>query len=79
MLLSSWLRNWKRSAPAARRRAQTSPRPDCRPWDVRTGKELATLSSPDRVAVVAFSPDGKFLAAESKDGSVRIWAIPAAK
>jgi uncharacterized protein (TIGR03118 family) len=26
MLFSSWLRNWKRSAPAARRRTQTSPR-----------------------------------------------------
>jgi WD40 repeat protein len=50
-----------------------------RVWDAETDKELAALSCPDRVDVVAFSPDGKSLAGESKDGSVRIWAVPAAK
>ncbi len=46
-----------------------------RVWEVETGKELAALSSADRVNVVAFSPDGKFLATGSKDGSVRIWPV----
>jgi WD40 repeat protein len=50
-----------------------------RVWDVETGKELAALPCPGRVAMVAFSPDGKSLAAGSEDGSVRIWVVPAAK
>lgn len=49
-----------------------------RVWDVGTGKELAALSSSDRVSVsvVAFSPDGRSVAAGSQDGSIRIWGVP---
>src|SRR5262249_56011585 len=42
-------------------------------WDVETGKELATFGkSPDQVLAVAFSPDGKTLAAANagKDPNV---------
>ncbi len=44
--------------------------------DVETRKQLVALPSLDRVLVLAFSPDGKSLDGGSKDGSVRIWAVP---
>ena len=58
-------------------------------WDLATDKKRGTLqghakedketSEPaSSVESVAFSPDGKSLAAGSKDGSVRIWVVPAA-
>ena len=50
-----------------------------RVWDLETGREFAALPGPDRVTVVAFSPDGNSLAAGSRDGSVRIWAVPVTK
>ncbi|HYH68781.1 MAG TPA: hypothetical protein VD866_29075 [Urbifossiella sp.] len=46
-------------------------------WVADEGRELAALPTPDRVGAVAFSPDGKSLAAGSKDGSVPIWPVPA--
>lgn len=46
-----------------------------RVWSVETGKELAALSSPERITTVAYGLDGTFLAAGSEDGSVRIWAV----
>src|SRR5262249_31173086 len=49
---------------------------DVRMWDALTGKELPLLS--DTVGCrVAFSPDGKMLAASGyAEGQVRIWDIP---
>ncbi|HVF10544.1 MAG TPA: hypothetical protein VNA16_07070, partial [Abditibacteriaceae bacterium] len=35
---------------------------DARLWDVKTGKLMRTLTSPNRVFSVVFSPDGKTLA-----------------
>src|SRR5262249_50556702 len=43
-------------------------------WDVRSGEKVRTLEGQKKVAtVVAFSPDGKTLAAGRDDGSVRLW------
>jgi WD40 repeat protein len=50
-----------------------------RVWDVRAGKEVATLSGAGRV--LAFSPDGRVLATNSRDekAGIRLWDIPGGK
>ncbi|MHC4572732.1 MAG: WD40 repeat domain-containing protein [Planctomycetota bacterium] len=49
-------------------------------WDVRTGKQAASLKGhSDAVTSVAFSPDGKVLATGSMDGSVRVWEVSSGK
>jgi len=43
-------------------------------WNVAAGKELTTLKAGSRALTgVAYSPDGRFLAAGSYDGTLRIW------
>jgi WD40 repeat protein len=43
-------------------------------WDVATGKELRRLAGlTSAVKAVAFSPDGKTLAASSRDGRIALW------
>ena len=43
-------------------------------WDVATGEELATLTGFRRMVwSVAFSPDGRWLAASSNDFSIKLW------
>src|SRR6185369_3359950 len=45
-------------------------------WDVATGKRLYTLAdATDWVYAVAWSPDGKHLAAAGVDRSIRVWEV----
>jgi WD40 repeat protein len=46
-------------------------------WDLTTGAERATLARGHRetILALAYSPDGRFLATGSKDGSVRFWDL----
>ncbi len=50
---------------------------DVKLWDMSTGKQLISLKETGMRGVVEFSPDGKLLAADSDDGSIRIWDIAA--
>ena len=46
-------------------------------WDISSLTELATLRHDAFVRGVAFSPNGKFLAAGDRSGSVKIWDVQA--
>src|SRR5262249_15980755 len=49
-------------------------------WEVETGKEIRRLGDYDtKVTAVAFSADGKQLAACSWDGSLRLWEANSGK
>jgi WD40 repeat protein len=50
-------------------------------WDVTTGKELRpiTLRSGVVVTNLAYSPDGRLLAAQNADGTVSLWEIASGK
>jgi WD40 repeat protein len=49
-------------------------------WSVATGKKLATLEGPSEgVTQIAFSKDGKLLAASSMDKGVRLWDLTKVK
>lgn len=46
-------------------------------WNLCRGNQLATLAGHTAtVTCAAFSPDGKFLATGSQDGTVKIWSAP---
>jgi WD40 repeat protein len=45
-------------------------------WDMRTGKLLTALEVTDGyISSVAFSPDGRWLAAGADDGAIRVWGV----
>jgi WD40 repeat protein len=48
-------------------------------WDAHTGKLLRRFPDPAGVSAVAFSPDGKLLAAGSFGGTVSIWDLASAQ
>jgi len=49
-------------------------------WDVKTGKEQATLEGHmNTVKSVAFSPDGKMLASGSCDTTIKLWDVASGK
>ena len=44
-------------------------------WDVESGSLLRSLPHNDQLMAVAFSPDGKLLAAGCNDNQVYLWGI----
>jgi WD40 repeat protein len=49
--------------------------PAIRLWDVRTGKVSATFVHPPHAAVLAFSPDGRWLASGGPGSALRFWGL----
>jgi WD40 repeat protein len=43
-------------------------------WDLATGKMLRTVRAPHRVASLAFSPDGKWVAMAAGENEIGLWA-----
>jgi WD40 repeat protein len=56
------------------------PRSEIKLWNVKTGKEKASLKGhKGPVFSVAFSPDGKTLASGSKDKTIKLWEVETGK
>ncbi len=50
---------------------------DLKLWEMATGRQLSLLAETGIRGQAEFSPDGKFLAADSTDDSIRLWDISA--
>src|SRR5262249_47287825 len=49
-------------------------------WELASGKARAALKGHgDMIFATDFTPDGKFLASASGDGTIRLWRLPAAR
>jgi hypothetical protein len=46
-----------------------------RVWEATNGQEVARMNHEDSVRSFAFSPDGKYLATASSDGTARVWLL----
>ncbi|MDQ7829850.1 MAG: WD40 repeat domain-containing protein [Armatimonadota bacterium] len=44
-------------------------------WDARTGALLRVLYGPEEITALAFSPDGRLLAAGDDEGGIRLWRV----
>ncbi len=49
--------------------------PTVRVWEAATGKEVASFNLAPYVRCLAFTRDGKTLAAGSGDGNIRLWDV----
>jgi WD40 repeat protein len=45
-------------------------------WDVAAHKQLLVLRPGKPLWCVAFSPDGKLLAAGDQEGTIHLWSVP---
>jgi WD40 repeat protein len=61
---------WKQVAGPSTKRGVS-----VRIWRVRDAALVQTLAAQDDVMSVAFSPDGKWLATSSEDGSAKLWRL----
>jgi hypothetical protein len=44
-------------------------------WDVKSGRRLRTISGVKKVSSLAFSPDGKLLAAGVEPNTIKLWSL----
>jgi WD40 repeat protein len=65
------------SAPDAPRRGGAPATVTLNLWDVATGKEARRIALPDQTSIssFAFSPDGRTLAAENRNGTITLWEV----
>jgi len=62
--------------PLVRRLRENSGGPgELKLWNAASGKELASVETEDQFTSVAFSPNGKRLAAGNLDGTIRLWDL----
>ncbi len=70
-MVKSLVFNWDGSILASAGYDQT-----VRLWNVHTGKLLTTLPPPIFSSDINFSPNGRYLAVSSRDGTIQLWGLP---
>lgn len=48
---------------------------DVRLWEVPSRKAIGSLPAPEHVQAMAFTPDGRYIATGSRNGTIRIWNV----